>query len=94
MNTTLATEFPAVRREISDVRREISSTAAKTETNTDDIASIKATLEAEFPAIRREISHMATKADVNALGLKLVVWNIGTIITLAGIVLAALRYIR
>ena len=53
-----------------------------------DVSAIKATLATEFPAIHRE---MATKADVNAMGMKIVMWNIGSMLAVLGLTIAALK---
>jgi hypothetical protein len=47
----------------------------------EDLAEIKATL-----------PHLSTKADVEKMGRSIVMWNVGTLLAVAGIIFAIVRY--
>ncbi|MBI5428510.1 MAG: hypothetical protein HZA02_09575 [Nitrospinae bacterium] len=59
-----------------------------------DIVSLKSDLRNLYTKIETELKYMATKADVEQMGRVLVMWMVGSIIAVSGIVFAVARYIR
>lgn len=54
----------------------------------------QASMREDVAAIKAELKHMATKADVEQMGRLLVMWMVGSMIAVSGIVFAVARYIR
>jgi hypothetical protein len=59
-----------------------------------DIASLKSDVRNLSTKIDSELKHMATKADVEQMGRLLVMWMVGSMIAISGIVFAVARYIK
>jgi hypothetical protein len=89
-NPSMAMELvPRVGRleaDVSQLKVDVSDLKADVWQLKIDMAEIKAKIDASFP-------HFATKADLLQLEVRMIRWMIGSWIAMAGLVVAAVRYV-
>lgn len=54
----------------------------------DDLSALKT----DMAAIKAEMKHLAAKEDVERMGRTLIMWNVSSIIAIAGIIVAVVKF--
>lgn len=95
----LETDVKEIRVDVREIRADVVTLKV-------DVSAIKATLATEFTAIHREMATKADvnaeistirvgiaelKTDIHAMGMKIVMWNIGSMLAVLGLMIAALK---